>query len=329
MRRAIFGSILLPFYLVPQNFGYVIERMGKFVKIADPGLHFKVPIIDYIGYKYSLKEQVVNIDTQSAITKDNVMIKIDGVLYYKITDATKASYQIANPVNALTYMAQTSMRSEIGKIDLDTTFKERALLNANIKLSLNQASIKWGIECMRYEIKDIKPPEEIKRAMELQAEHERVKRSTILRSEGTMRSEINMAEGDKQSNVLKGSGESVKILQEARGLVESLKVIGQALEDPKTEYAVRLKLCENYLRAMSEILDKAHAIMLPSGQKSDLLNSVVTAITYYKGYAGGAKVAGLEELQKSTQGRLDEALSRSATKSKPKGLLESTDNDGK
>ena len=306
MKRAVFNNLLLPFYLVPQNFAYIVERMGKFVKAAEPGLHFKLPLLEYVGYKYSLKEQICSVDSQSAITKDNVMIKIDGVLYYRVTDPVKASYAIANPVVALTFMAQTSMRSEIGRIDLDTTFKERAVLNASIKLALNQASTKWGIECMRYEIKDIKPPEEIKRAMELQAEHERLKRSTILRSEGAMRSEINVAEGERQSSILKGEGEAVKIMQEARGIVESLKLIGSALEDPKTEYAVRLKLCEKYLQMLSNILDNANVIMLPTEQKDSILSTVAASLAYYKtNIANLPGAETLEELHKGTQGRYD------------------------
>lgn len=282
MRRGILGNLCWPFVIVPQNNSCILERLGKYVAALGPGFHWKVPVIDYVGYRYSLKEQVCNIGSQSAITKDNVMIKIDGVLYYKIVNSFNASYQISSPIDALIYLAQTSMRSEIGKIDLDSTFKERSLLNANIKLALNHASQKWGIECMRYEIKDIKPPEEIKRAMELQAEHERLKRSTILRSEGTMRSEINVAEGVKTSSVLKAEGDAVKIFQEARGLVESLKLIGESLKNPNTEYAVRLKLCENYIRALANILSKAEVVMLPTGQKNELLATAAAAMSLYK-----------------------------------------------
>lgn len=281
MQRSIFKSILFPFFIVPHNHIYIVERFGKFTRKSDPGLHFKLPLVEYVGYSYSLKEQVATINTQSAITKDNVMIKIDGVLYYKITDALKASYNITNPINALTYMAQTSMRSEIGKIDLDTTFKERDVLNANIKAALNQASKKWGIECMRYEIKDIKPPDEIKRAMNLQVEYERHKRDKILRSEGTKSAAINVAEGEKQVSILEGEGEAAKIRQEARGLVISLETIGKALQDTNTEYAVKLKLCMNYLQALNSILKNAQTIMLPDGQKSELLNTVIAGMALY------------------------------------------------
>eukprot|EP00826_Nyctotherus_ovalis_P042640 TRINITY_DN4412_c0_g1_i6.p1 TRINITY_DN4412_c0_g1~~TRINITY_DN4412_c0_g1_i6.p1 ORF type:complete len:325 (-),score=96.93 TRINITY_DN4412_c0_g1_i6:172-1146(-) len=324
MRRAIFGSLILPLFQVPQNNAYVIERLGKYARIADPGLHFKLPFVEYVGYAYSLKEQVARIDTQSAITKDNVMIKIDGVLYYKITNPLKASYDISNPVAALTYMAQTSMRSEIGKIDLDTTFKERAMLNSNIKAALNHASKKWGIECMRYEIKDIKPPEEIKRAMELQAEHERLKRNTILRSEGTMTSEINIAEGEKQASVLRGEGEAARILQEARGLVKSLQTIGKSLEDPRTEYAVKLKLCMNYLQALKGILQNAKTIMLPQGQKSELLTSVVAGMSFYTQHLKNHPAL-LNEGNNAARKVLEEKIKHL----QKQGVLDSTDTDNK
>ena len=150
---------MIPFVMVPQQSRYIIERFGRYNRLIESGFAFKIPFIERVSYKHSLKEKVLAIDSQNAITKDNVKIRIDGVLYYKITDAFKASYAVADALSALSLLAQTSMRSEIGKIDLDRTFEEREMLNANIKLALNQASEKWGIDCMRYEIKDIKPPE--------------------------------------------------------------------------------------------------------------------------------------------------------------------------
>lgn len=177
------SKLLSPFVLVPQQNVMVLERFGKFVRVLQPGFQLKWPLIELISYHHSLKEQVLGIDSQTAITKDNVKIKIDGVLYFKITDPVKASYEVSQPIRAISLLAQTSMRSEIGRLELDRTFLERESLNASIKQSLNDVSVKWGIDCMRYEIKDIKPPEEIKRSMELQAEAERIKRSKILNSE--------------------------------------------------------------------------------------------------------------------------------------------------
>ena len=191
-------KLFMPFVLVPQQHVMLIERFGRFTRQLPPGLHFKLPMLEIVSYHHSLKEQVLPIDSQTAITKDNVKIRIDGVLYFKINDPYKASYEVSQPIRALSLLAQTSMRSEIGKIELDRTFEERETLNVEIKQALNEASGKWGIECMRYEIKDIKPPDEIRRSMELQAESERIKRSKILNSEGERQSKINIAEGIKQ-----------------------------------------------------------------------------------------------------------------------------------
>lgn len=182
----------------------IIERFGRYVKLLEPGLKFKIPLFEIVAYHHSLKEQVLDIHQQTAITKDNVKVSIDGIMYFKVTDPVKASYSVSEPIKALQLLAQTSMRSEIGRLDLDRTFEERESLNANIKQALNDASSKWGIDCMRYEIKDIKPPDEIRRSMELQAESERIKRSKILNSEGERQSKINHAEGVKQGYILDG-----------------------------------------------------------------------------------------------------------------------------
>lgn len=187
----------MPFVTVQQNNVSIIERFGRYTKTLSAGFKFKLPIVDVVSYTHSLKEQIIDIESQTAITKDNVKIKIDGVLYFKITDAFKASYEVSDPIRAMSLLAQTSMRSEIGLLELDRTFEERDHLNVNIKRALNEAGIKWGLEVLRYEIKDIKPPEQIKRSMELQSEAERVKRSKILNSEGERQSKINMAEGYK------------------------------------------------------------------------------------------------------------------------------------
>jgi regulator of protease activity HflC (stomatin/prohibitin superfamily) len=187
----------MPFCLVPQQNVMVIERMGRFDRIMGAGLGFKIPVFEQVAYMHSLKEQVLDIDSQTAITRDNVKIKIDGVLYYRITDAKLASYNVSRPIRAISLLAQTSMRGEMGKLVLDKTFEERENLNHRIRSALNNATSAWGIECLRYEIKDIKPPEQIKRSMDLQAESERIKRSKILNSEGERQSKVNIAEGIK------------------------------------------------------------------------------------------------------------------------------------
>jgi regulator of protease activity HflC (stomatin/prohibitin superfamily) len=248
------SKILSPFVLVPQQHIMIVERFGRYVRKLEPGFKFKIPLFESIAYHHSLKEQVLGIDSQTAITRDNVKIRIDGVMYFKITDPMKASYEVAQPIRALSLLAQTSMRSEIGKLDLDRTFEERESLNVHIKEALNEASVKWGIECMRYEIKDIKPPDEIKRSMELQAESERIKRSKILNSEGERQSKINIAEGIKQSAILDGQGNASKIFEEARGICQSLERISKSIEsgpNGRGQDALRLKLTEQYIEALN------------------------------------------------------------------------------
>jgi len=169
----------------------VVERLGKFSRLMEPGLNFKIPFMETVAYSHSLKEQVLDVDSQHAITRDNVKIKIDGVLYFKIVNAHKASYNISQPIRAINLLAQTSMRGEIGLLALDKTFSERENLNVRVRQALNDATQDWGIECLRYEIKDITVPEQIRRSMELQAESERIKRSKILDSEGEMTSKVN------------------------------------------------------------------------------------------------------------------------------------------
>jgi len=223
-------------------------------------------------------------------------------MYFKITDPVKASYEVSQPIRALSLLAQTSMRSEIGRIDLDRTFLERESLNAHIKTSLNEASAKWGIECMRYEIKDIKPPEEIRRSMELQAESERIKRSKILNSEEEKQAKINIAEGIKQAAILEGQGASAKIVQEARGICESLEKIASVIDaDGRGQDALRLKLTEQYIGALNEILSKANVLVMPpskDGQHQWTNENVAHALTLFKAIVGTGGPAILNQVQK-------------------------------
>ena len=266
---------LFPFVMVPQRHQLVIESFGRYSRTLEAGLNFKVPFMETVAYEHSLKEQVLTVDQQYAITKDNVKIKIDGVLYFRVSDAYKASYSVTKPIQALSLLAQTSMRSEIGKLTLDSTFQERQSLNDSVKEALNEASQKWGIDCMRYEIKDIKPPERIKTAMQLESESERVKRSRILTSEGQMRSLINLAEGQKQSVIFEGQGGAEKILMEAKALVESIRQIGDGMIDADgkiNQNALKIRITDNYLEALSRIYNEVKVLGLPGGRGGASVN---------------------------------------------------------
>jgi regulator of protease activity HflC (stomatin/prohibitin superfamily) len=251
------------FVINPQQEAKLIERFGKYHRTLKPGVNFKIPFVDKIAYRHNLKEQIISIERQTAITRDNVKINIDGVLYFKINDPYKASYAVKDPIGAMSLLAQTSMRSEIGKLELDSTFEERESLNQMIKKSLNEASDKWGIDCMRYEIKDIQPPDRIKRSMEMQAESERMKRSRILASEGEMRSKINIAEGVRRELILEGDGEAQRILQENLAQVETIKQISEVIknhQDQKGDLpipSINLSLTNQYLQALREIYKKS------------------------------------------------------------------------
>ncbi|KAH1168560.1 hypothetical protein KIL84_013150 [Mauremys mutica] len=225
---------------VPQQEAWVVERMGRFHRILEPGLNFLIPLLDRIRYVQSLKEIVINVPEQSAVTLDNVTLQIDGVLYLRIMDPYKASYGVEDPEYAVTQLAQTTMRSELGKISLDKVFRERESLNACIVDAINQASDCWGIRCLRYEIKDIHVPPRVKDSMQMQVEAERRKRATVLESEGTRESAINVAEGQKQAQILaseaekaeqinKAAGEANAMLAKAKAKAEAIRLLADAL----------------------------------------------------------------------------------------------------
>ena len=196
---------------------WIVENLGRYERTLGPGLNILIPFIQSVAYQFSLKEQVIDVMEQVAITQDNVSLKIDGVLYVRIIDAKLASYGVSDPFYAVSQLAQTSMRSEIGKISLDRTFEERELLNANIVMAINEASSQWGIQCMRYEIKDITPPPSILNSMELQMTAEREKRAEILKSEAHKTSEINRAEANKRDIVLQSEAAREDQVNRAKG----------------------------------------------------------------------------------------------------------------
>jgi regulator of protease activity HflC (stomatin/prohibitin superfamily) len=261
---------------VPQNQAFVIERFGKFQSVQEAGLNFLIPFIDTVAANRSLKEQAVDVPSQSAITKDNISLAVDGVLYFRVLDPYKATYGVDNYVFAVTQLAQTTMRSELGKMELDKTFEERDILNTNIVSAINQASTAWGVQVLRYEIKDIEPPQSVMQAMEAQMKAERVKRAQILESEGDRQSAINRAEGEKASvvlaaeadrdeQVLRAEGEAKALVAVADAQAKALVMVGEAADTPAGQKAVQLELATKAIHAKEMIAKKSSLIMLPDG----------------------------------------------------------------
>ncbi|WP_419570094.1 SPFH domain-containing protein [Rheinheimera sp.] len=274
--------------ILPQNMAYIIERLGKYHETQTAGLQFIIPFIDRIAYRVSLKENAIDIPSQSAITKDNISLTIDGVLYIKVMEPYKASYGIDNYVYAVIQLAQTSMRSEIGKLDLDKTFEERDSLNAKIIDAINQASAAWGVQVMRYEIKDINPPSSVLDAMEKQMRAEREKRAAILDSEGKRQAAINLAEGEKQATVLaaeaereqqvlkaQGEARSIELVAEAKA--KALTMIGEAASTAQGQAAVQLDLATEAIAAKKAIARES-TVVLMDNDKSSTGNTVAEAL---------------------------------------------------
>ncbi len=264
---------------IPQNTAFVVERFGKFHKTMTAGLNFVFPFIDRVAYRVSLKEMALDVPGQSAITKDNITLNVDGVLYMKVLDPEKASYGIDSYVFAVTQLAQTTMRSEIGKITLDKTFEERDSLNTAIVNAINEAGATWGTTCLRYEIKDITPPKSVLEAMERQMKAERDKRAIILESEGQRQSQINKAEGEKRAQVLaaeavreqsilEAQGEAQAITTVAAAQAEALDLVGRAAASKEGQKAVQLDLASKAISAKAQIA-KDSTIVLMDGDKSE------------------------------------------------------------
>ena len=274
---------------VPQNRAYVVERFGKYNKSMVAGLNFLLPFFDKVAYDRSLKEQAFDVPSQSAITRDNISLVVDGVLYLKVLDPFKASYGVDNYSYAVTQLAQTTMRSEIGKIELDKTFEEREVLNTNIVASINEAAGPWGVQVLRYEIKDIEPPRTVLEAMERQMKAEREKRASILESEGERQSAINVAEGqkaaivlaaeaDKEEQILRAEGEAQAIIAVADAQAKALEVVGNIALEERGQKAIQLDLAAKAIAAKQAIAKESSVVLL-SDEKTGAANIVAEAMT--------------------------------------------------
>jgi regulator of protease activity HflC (stomatin/prohibitin superfamily) len=274
--------------IVPEQEAYILERFGKYHKSLGPGLHIVLPIIHKVAYKHLLKEQVVDVEPQICITKDNVQVEVDGILYLQVVDPVKASYGIDNYRFATAQLAQTTMRSEIGKMDLDITFSERDAINNAIVVSVDEASDPWGIKVTRYEIKDIAPPRSILDAMERQMRAEREKRAEILESEGEKLARINISKGEREEAINLSKGERQKRINEAEGRAKAIEYtttstavgirsIAKAINQPKGQEAVSLRIAEQFIQEFGRIIERADTSVLPFDMAN--LRSVFSAVT--------------------------------------------------
>ena len=271
--------------IVPQQQAWVVQRLGKFHRLLEPGLSWVFPLTDIVAYRHSLKEEVLDVPEQMAITQDNVSVTFDGIVYIKIVDPVAASYGIKNPVLSVTQLVQTTMRSEIGKIPLDQAFEERESLNARLVDVINAAAKHWGIECLRYEIKDIKMPEDIRKAMEVQMTAERQKRARILESEGQRQAQMNLAEGAlvERINQAKGQAESVQMLAEASA--RGIMTIAEALNQSGGDRAAALLIAEKQIDAFRQLAKEGTTLLLPS-QFHEPAAMIASSMSLYQTISG-------------------------------------------
>jgi len=282
--------VLIAFFrtirIVPQKVAIIIERLGKYSSTLEAGFHVLIPFIDKVAYKHTLKEQAIDVPPQICITRDNISVEVDGILYMQCVDAKKASYGISNYQFASTQLAQTTMRSVIGKLDLDKTFEERDVINSAIVEAVDKASDPWGVKVTRYEVKNITPPQSIKDAMEKQMRAEREKRAVIAESEGDKQAKINRADGDKQEAIARSEGEMQKRINEAEGraqeirkvaiaTAEGLREIAKAINEKGGMNAVNLRIAEQYVNEFGNLAKTNNSIIIPTNL-SDIAGMVKT-----------------------------------------------------
>ncbi len=291
--------ILKTAIVVPQTAAYVVETLGKYNRTLTAGFHILVPFLERVAYKHTLKEQAIDVPEQTCITKDNISVDVDGLIYLKVVDPYKASYGISDYLFASVQLAQTTMRSEMGKMELDKTFEERDKINAEIVQNIDKASDPWGVKLTRYEIRNINPPESIKNAMEAQMKAEREKRAVIATSEGDKQAKINVAEGNKQQAILNSEGEKIKRINEAEGkAAEILKVaeatasgiakIAEAINLQGGMNAVNLRVAEQYLTEFGKLAKTNNTMILPT-DLSNVAGIIATAMSVMKESGGKAE----------------------------------------
>ncbi|MCV2355800.1 paraslipin [Paucibacter sp. B2R-40] len=284
--------------VVPQQNAWVVERLGKYHGTLTPGLNFLWPFVDRLAYRHSLKEIPLDVPSQVCITKDNTQLTVDGILYFQVTDAMRASYGSSNFIVAITQLAQTTLRSVIGRMELDRTFEERDVINSSVVQALDEAALNWGVKVLRYEIKDLTPPAVILHAMQAQITAEREKRALIAASEGRRQEQINIAtgareaaiarsEGDKQAEINKAVGEAAAITAVADATADAIRKIAAAIQSPGGEQAVQLKVAEKAVDAYA-LLAKTNNTMIVPGNMSEVSGLIGTAMALMKG--GNAKV---------------------------------------
>lgn len=285
---AVVIVILKSARIVPQRSNYVVERLGKYNRTLDSGFHFLIPFVDKVAYQHTLKEEVIDVERQACVTRDNIQVGINGVLYIQVVDAHKASYGINNYRYAASQLAQTTMRSIIGQTDLDKTFEERARINEVVVQALDEAAAPWGIKVLRYEISDIELPLSIKDALEQQMRAERERRAAIAKSEGERQAMINVSEGQKQEIINLSEAEKQKQINEAEGrareieliaaaTAEGLTKIAQAIQQPGGQDAVSLRVAEQYVKEFGNLAKEANTLILPA-QLADI-GSAVAGLT--------------------------------------------------
>lgn len=285
-------TILMTIKVVPQQTAYVMERLGKFYAVLQPGINFIIPFFDRVAYRHSLKEAALDIPEQICITKDNVQVRMDGVIFIQVIDPKQASYGIADYTFAVSQLAQTTMRSEIGKLDLDKTFEERMTINRAVVEAIDEAATGWGVKVLRYEIKNITPPQSVLIAMEKQMQAERERRAVILQSDGEKQAAINQAQGQKQKVVLESEalrerqineaeGEAVALRSVAEATADSIRLVAQAIKTEGGMEAIQLKVAENLVDQFGKLAKTNNTLILPANFV-DMGSLVASAMTIIK-----------------------------------------------